>query len=108
VPGLLEGLLNRGTRPKEGAPRPSSPPRPAPDEGDDTTKRDDRPDDAKPAPAAPADPLKDLLDAVGRQIDGRDKPKEKNRRKPKNDRNAADAPGGSDRISRDPPPSRDR
>jgi hypothetical protein len=108
VPGLLEGLLNRGTKQKD---RPTTPPAPGrdPASGGDAARRDDSPpEEAKPAPPAPSDPLKDLLDAVGRKIDERDKPKDKNRRKPKNDRNASDAPAGSDRISRDPPASRDR
>jgi hypothetical protein len=105
VPGLLEGLLNRGNKQKD---RPS----PAPDRGgetanrDDAAKRDDaEPDNARPAPPAPSDPLKDLLDAVGKKIDERDKPKnsDKNKRKQKNDRKGSDAPSGSDRISRDPP-----
>ena len=59
VPGLLEGLLNRGARGKEG----SSEPAPAADRGGSPRKGKDT---GNTAPAQP-DPVKDLFDAIGRR-----------------------------------------
>jgi hypothetical protein len=98
VPNLVDELRKRATGEKASGRASKSPPA---ERGSGTASTRPGAPPARPPAAEPADPLKDLLDAVGKKIEERDKPKERK----KNDRNQRDRrqqnePSGSDRISK--------